>query len=52
MASDLLFLIGVSSSFVLGTYSFGTRRGEDKRGITAFPFLMFIGAAVAKYLGY
>ena len=49
--SETLFVLGVSTSFILGLSSLLVP-GDDKRGTVAFPFLMFTAAAVAKYIGF
>ena len=45
-----LFGAGVLSSVLVGILSI-TGPGDDKRGIVAFPFMMFAAAAVAHYIG-
>ena len=45
-----LFLAGLVSSCIVGYMSI-TRPGQDKAGVVALPFMLFLASAVAHYIG-
>jgi hypothetical protein len=49
VVSIVLFWLGVLCSVSLGFVSL-TQNGEDKRGVVAFPFLLFFASLVAHYI--
>lgn len=52
MVAVILFFIGVIAAPLMSCWALTTPPGVDlKIGLIAFPFLMFLGAAVARYLG-
>lgn len=52
MTHVVFFVLAVLTSFWLFFVSATRERGDDKRVVVAFPFLLFIAAAVAKYIGW
>ncbi len=46
MLASILFVLGVVFSCIVFWVSL-TTRGEDKRGVVAFPFLLLLAAAIA-----
>ncbi len=51
MIPQILFFAGIATTIIIGLWSFiGT--GQQKIGPVAFPFMLLLAAAVAKYLGY
>ncbi|MDP3052053.1 MAG: hypothetical protein Q8N42_00935 [bacterium] len=50
MLVGILFYAGLIMVIVTGISSWYTK-GENKRGIVAFPFGLLLAAIVAKYLG-
>jgi hypothetical protein len=49
--SQILFWLGIVWGIVVGIWSF-LGSGQTKIGPVAFPFMLLLAAAVAKYVGY